>query len=77
MHLSGVRLSVCPSVRLSICPSVCSSVCLSQHGPTAANTPKLLLWPHEQEISIDCCTAGGQQQPRRNSGGQMRAVSRY
>jgi len=41
-------------------------VCLSQHGPTAAN-PLLQVsccGPGRQDILINCCTAGTQQQPR-------------
>ena len=41
-----------------------------QHGPTAAN-PLLQVCccgPGGQEIWIDCCTAGAQQQRRANAG---------
>jgi len=44
-----------PSVRLSVCPSY-----------SVAAAASLLLRAQRHEIWIDCCTAGGQQQPRRS-----------
>ena len=46
------------------------SVCLSARPiilPSHASAAVLLLWPGGQEISIDCCPAGAQQQMRLSS----------
>jgi len=47
--------------------SGCLSVCLS-HPAAARRCGGLVLWVRRADISIDCCTTGGQQQPRRSSG---------
>jgi len=51
-----------PNIRLSVCPFVGPVIWL-QHAAMAG----LLLWAGGHEMSIDCCTAGTQQ--------QMQAVS--
>jgi len=58
-----------PSVRLSPCPSV-PPFCLRTPLPRVC-----CCGPGEQEISIDCCTAGAQQQSRRSKCGQCHVVS--
>ena len=64
MQLSGVRPSVCLS-RLSV----------------SSGLRKLLRWVccyglGRQQMSIDCCKAGGQQEPRSSKCGQCHVVSR-
>ena len=77
-----LTLTVCaPVCRSSVRPSVCLSVRLSVSSGRRS-TP---LWdrccgPGDQKISIDCCTAGGQQQLRRSTArsskcGECHAVS--
>jgi len=80
VHIVRGRVCVmvrCPSVRLP----VRLSVCLSQLSITAAPCDGFaaVAGLGGQEISIDCCTAGAQQQHGAQQHGdpqQMRAVSR-
>jgi len=69
---SSVRSRVYVTVR-------CPSVSLSQHGPTAANplVRVCCCGIDGQEISIDCCVAGAQQQRRAVANASSATLSAY